>query len=199
VDREPGQAKAVLRRRLRGLRNDRPHADDGPALARQLRAARAGLGLSGPLVLAGFHPTASEPDVLPCMAQAHLRGDRVLLPRTLPEHGLQWVPWNPAAVLAPDRFGVLAPTGAPDPAAPASVAVFLVPALAVDRLGTRLGHGAGYYDRALGALPPWPRGPLRIAVVHPWEVVSEPLPAQSHDARMDVALTAQGWTLLRAP
>jgi 5-formyltetrahydrofolate cyclo-ligase len=67
--------------------------------------------------------------------------------------------------------------------------VVLVPALAVDTLGTRLGQGGGYYDATLPQLDP---GVPIIAVVHDDEVLDasvEPLPCEPHDVPVDGALT----------
>ena len=61
----------------------------------------------------------------------------------------------------------------------------LVPALAVDRRGVRLGRGGGYYDRSLALCRP---GTRLIAVVRDDEIVEE-LPSEAHDVRMTHALT----------
>lgn len=68
--------------------------------------------------------------------------------------------------------------------------VIFVPAVAVDRNGVRLGHGAGWYDRALRHRTP---GSVLIAVVWPWEI-TDSLPCDRYDVRMDAALTSQGIT-----
>ncbi len=61
----------------------------------------------------------------------------------------------------------------------ADIAVVLVPGLAFDRLGTRLGHGAGYYDRLLARMPPG----IPLVGVTGGYVVAE-LPAEPHDIVM---------------
>lgn len=66
--------------------------------------------------------------------------------------------------------------------------VIFVPAVAVDRHGVRLGHGAGWYDRALMHRA---AGAMLIAVVWPWEV-TDSLPCDRYDVRMDAVLTSQG-------
>jgi 5-formyltetrahydrofolate cyclo-ligase len=67
----------------------------------------------------------------------------------------------------------------------ADATVVLVPALAVDRCGVRLGRGGGFYDRSLGLC----RGDTKlVAVVRDAEVVDE-LPSEAHDVRMTHALT----------
>lgn len=70
-----------------------------------------------------------------------------------------------------------------------SAEVIIVPALAVDQTGTRLGRGAGYYDRALNSIPRFSDGgPLRVTLVYEEEVFDE-LPSQTHDEKVDVIIT----------
>lgn len=122
--------------------------------------------------------------------------NRRLAPRPLyvPAPGRTGAPaWtllgNPQAI--PDDDGarrLLARMGPKGPVAtPAELGeidVCVLPALGVDLTGVRLGQGGGWYDRALAALP----RPRRIALV--WdEDVSERLPAQPHDAAVDVIVT----------
>ena len=80
----------------------------------------------------------------------HQRGVRVLLPLVRPERVLDWAAYDGPQSLAPARFGLLEPTtttlGADAIGAADAV---LVPALAVDPRGVRIGKGGGYYDRAL--------------------------------------------------
>ncbi len=66
--------------------------------------------------------------------------------------------------------------------------VIFVPAVAVDRHGVRLGHGAGWYDRALMHRS---ADAMLIAVVWPWEN-TDTLPCDRYDVRMDAVLTSQG-------
>ena len=76
------------------------------------------------------------------------------------------------------------------PDALGEASLILVPALAVDRSGHRLGRGAGWYDRALE----W-RSPeaTAVAVCWPWEVTDAPLPRGPHDVPVDAALTPDGF------
>lgn len=91
--------------------------------------------------------------------------------------------------LRPARYGLLEPTGPVlPPETVARAGVVLIPALAVDRRGVRLGQGAGYYDRTLGMVDAAAR---RIVVVRDDEVV-ERLPEEPHDIRMNWVLTPEG-------
>jgi 5-formyltetrahydrofolate cyclo-ligase len=91
--------------------------------------------------------------------------------------------WN-SAEFEPDAWGMLAPK-ARVPVRPSNVAVVLVPGLAFDQHGHRLGRGAGIYDRLLAALPP---NAMRIGFVFSDRVVPE-LPREPHDVRMDAVVT----------
>jgi 5-formyltetrahydrofolate cyclo-ligase len=71
----------------------------------------------------------------------------------------------------------------------ADATVVLVPALAVDRSGMRLGRGGGSYDRALVRLGP---GTQVIAVLHPNELLTV-VPAEPWDRPVSAVVTANGW------
>ena len=98
---------------------------------------------------------------------------------------LWWGEYRSGALVA-GRFGLLEPAEPwLPPAAVGEATVILVPALAVDRNGVRLGRGGGYYDRSLPLRAP---GALLVAVVRDDEIVDE-LPSEPHDVRMTHALT----------
>lgn len=138
----------------------------------------------------GYVPVGSEPGSIELIDSLLRRGVRVLLPVTghdgagLPMP-LQWGEYRPDG-LVEARFGLREP-GGPSLAAEAiaSAAVVLVPALAVDRDGVRLGRGAGFYDRSL---PLADSAARLVAVVRDDEFVDR-LPAEVHDVRMTHALT----------
>jgi 5-formyltetrahydrofolate cyclo-ligase len=113
------------------------------------------------------------------------RGADVLLPVVTPGR-LDWGRYDDWPALA-DRGGLLEPAGDVVPAGLRDVDLVFAPALAVDRMGNRLGRGGGYYDRALLDVPP----ERIVAVVFSDEVV-DVVPTQPHDVRVGAALTPDG-------
>ena len=192
--RHPGAVdKASIRAAHRSAR--RGIEADAQSLLQTYRDLAGTIGLpEGPgAILAGFVPVRDEPPILALLSDAERRGMRVLVPRTRQGGGLAWLDWSSRAVLGPDRHGLTAPLGEPVHARLADAMAILVPALAVDHAGFRVGQGGGYYDRVLDGLARWPTGPLRIAVVHPAEVLGQPAPREPHDQTVDVILTQLGW------
>lgn len=131
-----------------------------------------------------YLPVGTEPGS-PALIDA-LAGRRVLLPVVTGAAPLDWAVYEGTESLADGPFGLLEPAGPRlGPAAIAQAELILVPALAVDRHGTRLGRGGGHYDRSLPLARP---GTPLVAVVRDDELVAE-LPMQQHDIRMTAALT----------
>jgi 5-formyltetrahydrofolate cyclo-ligase len=154
-----------------------------------LRKRLAELAHRGETVCA-YVPVGSEPGSLAMLDALVAAGARVLLPvagvddtgTPLP---LNWGEYR-AGELVAARFGLREP---PAPWLPAnaigSAATVVVPALAVDLAGARLGRGAGFYDRTLAMADPTAR---LIAMVRDDELLDH-LPAEPHDVPMTHALT----------
>lgn len=88
--------------------------------------------------------------------------------------------------LVPGQYGILAPQKTAALLDPAQCDLIVVPGVAFDRQGNRLGRGKGFYDRYLPAV-----GGLRVGVCFDGCVV-EALPSEPHDVRMDVLITESG-------
>ncbi|RXE56163.1 5-formyltetrahydrofolate cyclo-ligase [Methanoculleus taiwanensis] len=88
------------------------------------------------------------------------------------------------SVLVPGTFGVPEPLGSEIPADPAEIEVIVIPMLAFDRQGNRLGYGAGYYDRFLERCSQ----PVRIGIAYSCQEV-ERLPSEPDDVAMDFIVT----------
>ncbi|MGW4090820.1 5-formyltetrahydrofolate cyclo-ligase [Nocardia sp. NPDC004750] len=136
-----------------------------------------------------YVPVAGEPGSTAMLDALLAGGARVLLPVTGPPGPLSWAEYTGAGALRRARYALLEPTGAVLPPETVTRAeLILVPALAVDLRGVRLGRGAGYYDRTLPAARPDAR---LVAVVRDDELVDR-LPEEPHDLRMGWALTPRG-------
>lgn len=143
----------------------------------------------------------SEPGTLPLLERLAERGTRILLP--VLGSGLQrdWAWFTTAGDLQ-----VRAPGRPPEPAGPSLGAsalsqaeAIIVPALAVDTAGGRLGQGGGWYDRVLRHAP---SDVVVIAMVYAEEIYdagSRPLPREHHDRAVDIVATPSGWQWLRTP
>jgi len=140
-----------------------------------------------------YLPVGTEPGSEALVGRLRALCEVVLLPVTQTgsegEHlPLGWGEYVPGTLISA-RFGLLEPPQPwLEPPAIAQAGVVLVPALAVDRAGVRLGRGGGFYDRSLPLCAP---GTRLVAVVRDDELV-ESLPAEPHDVRMTHALTPGG-------
>jgi 5-formyltetrahydrofolate cyclo-ligase len=163
---------------------------DARLLETQALVRHLGTVLRAEDTVAAYAPLPSEPG-FPELADAVVAiCGSVLLPIARESDDgirmpLQWSSYR-AGQLVAAPYGLFEPPPPwLPPSALGSVGTVLVPALAVDRHGVRLGRGAGYYDRSLGFRDP---AALLIAVVRDDELVDE-LPAEPHDLIMTHALT----------
>jgi len=134
-------------------------------------------------IVSGYWPIGDEIDVRPLLRALHDRGHRVALPVT-PRRGepLSFRGWQPGDALIPERFGTMRPIG--DPLVPD---VLLIPLLAFDAAGRRLGYGGGFYDRTLAGLP----GRFRLGCAFAVQQV-DAVPVGPYDMRVDAVATENG-------
>jgi 5-formyltetrahydrofolate cyclo-ligase len=162
-----------------------------PAWGRDLAAHMlAQIPPSPGAVVAGYWPIGAEIDIRPLLHTLHARGHPIVLPET-PKRGnpLIFRLWYPGMAMLCEPFGTVRPTGevaTPD--------VLLVPLLAFDRAGRRLGYGGGYYDRTLPLLP----GAKAIGCAYAAQEL-DAVPAGDYDARLDAVATERGVILCESP
>lgn len=177
--------KSVLRRQMRSLRLALASADGQAASRAAVHAPLARLG-AGPV--AGYIAQGAELDPAPLMAALAEAGVSLALPTALSRDApLIFRAWTPGAPLTPDAFGIPAPLADQPQVAPTAL---IVPLLAFDRRGGRLGQGAGVYDRAIAALGAEHR-PFLLGYAYAGQEV-EDLPVEPHDQRLDAILTEAG-------
>lgn len=176
--------KRHLRERVRETRTARG-IDGAARLAPSIAAnAIALVEKLGARTIATYMSTPDEPDTRMLLAWAHEHGVRVLLPIVRTDGLLDWAEHDGAETVG--AFGLPEPAGEPQPpTALADVDLILVPAAAVDRSGTRLGWGRGFFDKALSSLAECP--PV-FAVAYDDEVVDE-VPSEAHDQSVTGAVT----------
>ncbi|MBE1500787.1 5-formyltetrahydrofolate cyclo-ligase [Amycolatopsis lexingtonensis] len=177
-------SKAEWRDRLTRARADQTaesHAAEASALVNAVSKVTSA-------TVCAYLPFGTEPGTTALVDALAAAGARVLLPVIEPDPGpLEWAEYTGEADLVPSRFrGIREPGGKRlGIDAVGAAELILVPALAVDRRGVRLGRGAGHYDRSLVFAAP---GAALLAVVRDEELV-ERLPGEPHDVRMSAALT----------
>ena len=137
--------------------------------------------------LAAYAAMAMEITLETVIVAAWRRGQAVYLPRWHTEHrSYEMVGVAAETKLRAGRMGIPEPPaelGAIDDTTRRSELVWLVPGLAFDRNGTRLGRGGGHYDRLLQGVTG-----LRIAIAYDWQIVTE-LPRQAHDVPVSRVVT----------
>jgi 5-formyltetrahydrofolate cyclo-ligase len=183
---EPAVAKDELRAALLGRRRARPTGER--AAAADAVASALLDGLRGVGTLAAFVPDPDEPGCGRLPDAYTELGARVLLP-VIPTQGrvLEWAAYT--GELEAGRFGLSHPIGPRlGPTAIGTADAVVVPALAVDRVGIRLGRGGGYYDRALVHARP---DAVLVTVVFDDERVDR-LPREVHDRPVRAVVTPSG-------
>lgn len=137
--------------------------------------------------IAAYVSLPTEPGTGPTLEALSARGVEVIVPISLADGMLDWVVWSAEATAVRSPLGILELAGPRlGAAAIESVDLVLVPALAIDVEGHRLGRGAGYYDRALARTKA-----VRCAVLFAGEILAE-VPYEDHDVPVDMAVTPTG-------
>lgn len=194
MDDTPGERKAVLRRNILARRNAL-EIDDRLDWDQQIAAHALGLDIWSDGPVSAYWPIRSEADPRPILEGL---GDRDI-PMSLPaivDGDLVFRSWRPWEPVVPGGFGTLAPLAS---AAHVSPRILLVPLVAFDSRGHRIGYGKGYFDRALATLTRHlGLAPVTIGIAYGMQRVEE-VPDEPHDLALDLIITEKGVCGTRHP
>ncbi len=195
-----GLTKGELRPTLRRLRASAVNEDVSLQAQRLILADPSWLDAR---IVALYMPLPGEMDTLLLQQMARLSGKQLWLPRCLPAEaqgrGRMEFAGAQTPHLRPGPFGLMEPDPLLCPSVPEGLApdLLLVPAIAYDRYGYRLGYGGGYYDRYLSAVrdeATWRK--TRLLGLVPEALVLESLPHDAWDIPVDGLATEAGVTWL---
>ena len=136
--------------------------------------------------IAGYMPVRAEISVLPLLDALIARGYPILMPRVLPDDTqLEFRTWNRKTPMLRNLYGIEEPD--PLQSEPRMPDFFIVPLLAFDQAGNRLGYGAGYYDQTFSRL----RGKVQFTAIGiAYETQRyDHVPHEGHDHRLDMCIT----------
>jgi len=141
-----------------------------------------------------YIPIRGEADTAALASAGRQAGKRLLLPRVEQATHKLWLHrWDGTPEqLAPGAYGIPEPRPDLPPEDPSAVDLVIVPGVAFDRRGCRLGYGGGYYDRLLPALAL----AVKIGLGYGFQLV-ERIPDEAHDVRLDAVASELG--LWRVP
>ncbi|MFC8124598.1 5-formyltetrahydrofolate cyclo-ligase [Streptomyces sp. NPDC057302] len=152
--------------------------------------------LAGARTVAAYVSVGSEPGTRALLDALHARGTRVLLPVLLADNDLDWAAYEGEGSLArvqhQGKMALLEPSGARlGPDAVVAADAVLLPGLAVDGRGMRLGRGGGSYDRVLARLGRAGADPALVVLLYDTEVVAH-VPQEPHDKPVHAVVTPSG-------
>lgn len=179
-----------LRSSLRKTRANLSDSLRDQAAGRCAQLARTLPALQHARCIAAYMPHRGEMSCEPIIDWALGRGVTVLLPVVVGRH-MRFAPFRPGEALAPNRWGILEPEGRPGRRVSARRPnVVLMPLVAFDASGNRLGQGGGYYDRAFAfrnTAKSW-RRPLLVGLAYDFQQVGQ-LDAKPTDVPVDAVIT----------
>lgn len=181
-------AKRVLRDAAKIRRAEIPPAQRQEGA---FRIADTGLGFAGispPATVSAFLAIGEEINPAPLMSRLHRDGWQIALPVMVGKgRPLMFRAWSPGAPLKTVMWGIREPE---DTAPEVEPDILLVPLLAFDRTGRRLGYGGGFYDRTLRRLRDW-KSVVAIGLAFASQEV-DAVPHLDYDERLDWVLTPEG-------
>ncbi|MET9593603.1 5-formyltetrahydrofolate cyclo-ligase [Streptomyces sp. NPDC006516] len=184
--------KSTLRRELLAARRLLTSQDVRQAATVLASAALDLPELADARTVAAYVSVGREPGTHALLDALRARGVRVLLPVLMEDNDLDWAVFEGPEHLLPAGRGLLEPDGARlGPRAVLDADAVLLPGLAVDGRGMRLGRGGGSYDRVLARLSDAGAHPALIVLLYDDEVVAR-VPEEPHDHPVDAVVTPGG-------
>jgi len=191
AEKQPSTAEELtaLKHAARARAREVRCALDADACRRDaISAAERLLGLpefDGARVVLAYAASPEELDPAPAVAALRERGIIVAYPRVEAPGVLGLHRVDDERDLVSGMFGIRQPAENAPRVGRGQVDVVIVPGVAFDRSGMRLGYGGGYYDRLLPTLPPHA---LHVGYAYDEQLVDE-LPAEEHDVHVDLVVT----------
>ncbi len=146
-----------------------------------------------PIVIAAYSAFDGEPDLAPALMQLEEQGTKVALPVIMDEPGrsaIAFRQWTRNSELKINRYGISEPSGTPE-VLMTEIDLALIPLVAWDESGARLGMGASFYDRLFQPFGGLPR-PARIGVAYQVQKIDR-VPMDPWDIRLHGVLSESGW------
>jgi len=180
------EQRRAMRRELRERRSalsPEEHAAVSAAVGSQL--AKIAALLRSPVV-GGYRASRGEVDIDAALTRLHDDGAMVTVPRVSGDH-MDFLPWTSGSETITGSFGIDEPING-EPVQFSRHDVVLVPLVAFDETGQRLGQGGGFYDRAIAAAGA--ARPLLIGVAHAFQQVRS-VPVEAWDMPLDAVVTEE--------
>ena len=194
--RDPA-ARAALRSSLRQSRRALPRSERVHAARAVRRAVSRLFWLRSGTRIAAYVAADGELDPAPLVATALARGCHVYLPRIAHFRRARLRLLRAGGVQLENRFGIAEPNSS-DARAASGFDLILVPLVAFDARGARLGMGGGYYDRVLAFRQrrrSWKR-PRIVGLAYSFQELDH-IEERAHDVRLDAVVTERGVTFFK--
>lgn len=192
---------AGQRRQLRRYFRDQRRALDACSQTRHAVAVARHFFTSGLLfhgrTLGLYLANDGELDTAPLLGRLLKTRKRIALPVVARDGAMSFHRHKRGSALTINRYGILEPAAGAPFIAPLGLDMLLMPLVAFDDSGARLGMGAGFYDRYLSRIPHRMR-PLLVGVAHEVQRSPRPLPTAPWDVPLDGVITEAGWQRLGA-
>lgn len=144
--------------------------------------------------VAGYLAFDNEVDVSAFLERRLEAGSIVALPRVEDGESMEYVDVDDLEDVQEGSFGIMEPTGGACELG--ELEIFLVPGVAFDRSGGRIGMGWGYYDRALADRRSREgRDPIFVGICYDWQLVDS-LPTEPHDVDMDAVVAGEDFLVV---